>query len=327
MPRIRHLAALTLTIPIACKAAEGQAPVTDDFTIHVIRRFGDQPTSDDPDGAWSRFLANAPLDDIFVHDTDIEAVATDPLTLVLTARAGAELVRSFGTMPEHRFVATLGTTRLFAGRIVFVGTARALHHPVIHVDDTGLALTLRILPTLGAVHDNEITAPRALLDHFRGDGRLLPAGAAASPPARYRRWLAEVASPTPGQPVSQLEAECRGSTCTLRIAERTPGSATWKDEQVPLELAEFDQVWNLVERMRLVGVDPKPAWTTPPRYPTHWRWRFTLERATGERIDRERDWISPSTADRAADGYFRAAAAIAQRLARTIPVGNFSGIP
>jgi hypothetical protein len=322
--------AACVAIAFACDTrADSETAMTDDFAIHVVRRSGAEPTDADPNGEWPRFLATAPLGDVLVRDTDIEAVTTEPLTLVLGARAGAEVFRAYGnTVSEHRFVVTLGANRLFAGRIVFVGTARALHHPVIHIDDTGFAVTLVIKPTLGATRDSEVTAPREVLDHFRRDGRLLDPGALAAPPATYRRWLAEATSGRPGEPASRLEAECRGAACAMRISFRRPGRSTWdQSERVALDRAEFDAVWDIVQLAHLVTEEPKRSSAEPPLHPTRWRWRFTLERTTGERIDRERAWRSPSTADGVAEHYFRAAAAVAQRVARTVPVRYFPDSP
>src|SRR5262245_55563165 len=114
---------------------------------------------DDPSGAWLRLLHDATLGEVFLDDRDVEAVATDPLTLVLTGAAGLR-VRG---REEAQFVVTLDGARLYAGTSIFVGTARALRHPLLHVLHVGTGVLVQVVPTIGARVDTERNAPPALL--------------------------------------------------------------------------------------------------------------------------------------------------------------------
>ena len=166
------------------------------FALHVVALFGGEPTHDDP--AWARFLDTAALDEAVLGDAEVERVATGPLRLLLTT-AGARRFAQHGGEGERRFIVTLGGERLYAGRIVFVGTARLLRHPIMHVHDDGLATTLVILPELGARGDTARTAPPALLAHFADTRKLVPAGTPPSPRYRRRSWAVELASPRQGE--------------------------------------------------------------------------------------------------------------------------------
>lgn len=313
--------------------ATSAKPAADDerFAIHVVRGFGGEPTADDPDGAWPKFLAAAPLDEVFVADADIEAVATAPLTLVLTADAGRSFTARFGSIPEHRFVVSLGTQRLFAGRVMFIGTARVLRHPVIHVNDTGFALHVLVLPTLGARDDTAVTAPPTVLEHFRAAGKLLPPGAPPAPRMVRRSWLAEATSTKPGDPTTQVTATCDAATCSLTLSFRRPGSSagTWDDtETMALDRGEFDAVWSVLEHQRLASFEPRPRPDNgriihPPRY----RLAFTGERVGGAQIAVDRAWQVPSTGDAQAEAFLTAAGALGRRRATHVPVRYFPGEP
>lgn len=315
-----------VTDPSRPTDAQLAAP-TAGFAIHVVRRFGAEPTIDDPDGAWPRFLASAPLDEVVLTDADLESIATAPLTLVLTTAGGRALRARVGDVPEHRFVVTLGGARLFAGRMIFVGTARALHHPVIHLDDSGFAVKVAILPTLGARADTAVNAPPALLAHFADAGKLLPPGAVPTPRFVRRTWAAEATNTKPGDPTSRVAATCEAAACTLELAFRHPGSAagTWDQrETLALDRADFDAVWTLVERHHLVRLDPRPT-AGPDRVIHAPRYRVAVsgDRGDGDPVALDRAWSTPSSSDSHARGFLVAAGALGRRLARDVPVRYF----
>jgi hypothetical protein len=318
----------------AASPAPSAKPIAADgepFAIHVVRGFGREPTADDPDGAWARFLTSASLDEVLVADADIEAVATEPLTLVLTADAGRNLLARFGPVPEHRFVVSLGRQRLFAGRVMFVGTARALRHPVIHVNDTGFALHIVVLPTLGALADTAVTAPPVVLEHFRAAGKLLPPGAPAAPRMLRRSWLAEATSTKPGEPTTRVAATCDAAACSLTLSFRRPGGGadTWDvTETVALDRGEFEVVWSVIERQHLTSFDPRPRPDDGriihrPRY----RLAFSAERVDDAKVAIDRAWQTPSTGDAQAESFLTAAGALGRRRAIRVPVRYFPGAP
>jgi hypothetical protein len=333
-----------IVLMVACAASEPSAPPTgttmtqpsapraldsreSGFALHLVRGFGDQPTFEDPDRGWARFLASAPLDDVVLTDAEVETVATEPLTLVLTPAGGRAFVADVGMMGEHRFVTTIDGERLTAGRIMFVGTARALRHPLIHVRDTGFAIEVTILSTQNARADTAVNAPPALLEHFRAAGKLLPAGAPPSPRFVRRAWTAEATSTKPGDPTSRVSATCDDAGCSLELTFRRPGSAAnrWDSrETVPLPRDDFDAVWSIIERQTLARFDPKPSKDAdrvihPPRY----RVAFSGDRGDGAPIAFDRAWQAPSTSDRQVHAFLVAAGALGRRLARDVPVNYF----
>ena len=128
------------------------------------------------------------------------------------------------------------------------------------------------------------------------------------------------------EPSSRIDAECTGTTCRLRLAFRKPGTAegTWDhEEELALDLADFDAVWSVIERSHLAQLEPRPTTAPSPVHPGKWRWRFELERMTGERVEIDRSWESPSSADTVGASFLLAAGKLAQRLAQTVPVRYF----
>lgn len=312
----------------------------DGFAIHQMDHpVGGLPDKyDDPSGVWGRVLADAPLGDVMVSDADIEVVTTAPLTLVLTTAAGKRFVAAYGSGMIHgpSFVVTLGGARLYAGTFVFIGTARALRHPLGHVHNTGASLNLELVPTIGARVDTALNAPPALLEHFQRTGKLLPAGATASAPTRHRRLLAEVTASKPGDPASQVDAWCDdvAGICTVTLSFRGPGAASgqWgQTERVELPIADFDALWAVAMRAALLRTEPIP-YAHPnlvPRviHPPRLHFLIEIERVDGEVIRNDRSWQSPSPIDALVAPFFTEAGALGRRLARDVPVRYFPGAP
>jgi hypothetical protein len=312
-------------------------PARSGFAVHGVGRDLERlPTSyDDPGGAWPRLLAEAELGDALLTDADVEAVATDPLTLVLTGAAGPRIQ---GTMREAApFVITLDGARLYAGMSIFVGTARMLLHPLLHVLDFGSAVHVRLVASIGARTDTPLSAPPALLEHFRGAGKLLPPGSPPGPRSRRRRLLAAVTNTKPGDPTSQLEArwDDEAGKGTLTASFRRPGTAVgqWDaTETVELPAAELEALWTIAMTMGLFatvpGPYPHPSFEPPPViHPPRFRFAIEIERVDGTILANDRAWSSPSPADRTVAPFFSAAGALGRRLARDVPVRYFPGDP
>jgi hypothetical protein len=296
---------------------------TSRFTIHVVAdRFGDEPADyEDPDGSWPRLLANAPLGNVLVDDQDIEAVATEPLTLILTPSAGQRLAGP--SVREARFVATLGATRLYAGRVMSIATARALRHPVVHIIDTGLAVKVQILPRLGDRGPSALVAPPAVIDHFRATGRLMAPGTSLYP---TRGWAVEATSGKPGAPASRIEGACAATGCTLDILFRGPGARVWEQrDRRTISADDFDSAWSLVERYDLMHVEPRPSLAAQPVDAISYSYEITATRRSGPPIARKRTWTTPSTADVALQPLVDAAIALAKKSGTAVPVRYFRG--
>lgn len=312
----------------------------DGFVIYWIGRppGGLPDRYDDPGGAWPRLLADADLGEIMVRDDDIEVVTTAPLTLVLTTAAGRRLVAAHGSSPLEgpSFVVTLDGARLYAGTVMFIGTARALRHPLMHFLHTGASLNLALVPSAGARTDTALNAPPALLEHFQRAGKLQPAGAAPHPRARRRRLLAEVTATKPGDPTSQIDAHCDdvGGTCTMTVSFRQPGTASgqWDHtESVAIPIADFDPLWTTAMQVALLQTSPGP-YAHPNLvpcviHPPRMRFLIEMERLDGEVIHNDRSWQSPSPSDTIVAPFFTAAGALGRRFARRVPVRYFPGEP
>ena len=312
--------------PATADRADATTPVPLTGAGFAIRLVGSSDAGmpvDYSDPAWQELVATASLGPVFVDDDAIEAVFTDPLTLVLAVDH---------TPPpamDQPFVATLGGERLFAGSVVFVASARARAYPVIHVQDRTVAVYVQILPQIGASADTPLTAPPALLAHFRGRGVLAASGAAAAPRYTRRRFVAAVTNTKPGDPTSQVEATCDAAgACTVTVSFRRPGSDRGKwdsTETHALPLAEFDAVWTLVESMNLFRLDPKPPAGRVPRviHPPKYRVAVEAERPGGATHSNDRAWQSPSTVDASIQHYLRAAGELGRRHATSVPVNYF----
>ena len=312
----------------------------DRFVIHWI---GNPPGGlpdkyDDPGGAWPRLLADAELGDVMVSDADIEVVTTAPLTLVLTTAAGKRVLAAHGSRPLRGpyFVLSLDGARLYAGSVMFIGTARAMRHPLIHFHDTGASLNLELVPSVGARADTALNAPPALLEHFRRAGKLQPAGAMPCPRPRRRRLLAEVTATKPGDPTSQVDARCddAAGTCTMTLSFRRPGtvSGQWdQTESVAITIADFNPLWVVAMQAGLLRTKPGP-YAHPnlvPRviHPPRMRFLIEVERVDGEVIRNDRSWQSPSPSDTAVAPFFTAAGALGRQFARNVPIRYFPGEP
>jgi hypothetical protein len=312
----------------------------DGFVIHRIDRPpGGLPDEyDDPGGAWARALADAELGDVMVRDADIEMVTTAPLTLVLTTAAGRRIVaaRGAGPLGGPYFVVTLDGARLYAGAIMFIGTARVLRHPLIHFLNTGASLNMQMVPTIGAHADTALNAPPALLEHFQRAGKLQPAGATPFPRTRRRRLLAAVTATKPGDPTSQVDAHCddTAGTCTMTLSFRRPGNAAgpWdQTESVAITTADFDPLWAAAMRGALLQTEPgpyaHPNFVPHVIHPPRMRFLIEIERIDGEVIRNDRSWQSPSPSDATVAPFFIAAGALGRQLARSVPVRYFPGEP
>lgn len=308
----------------AAAPAGGSATTTaEGFVIHLVDRSDSALPIAYADPAWQEFLATAPLGPVLVDDAAIEAVFADPLTLVLTVD------RDPGRLNDRPFVVTLDGERIYAGSIVSVATARPRNYPVIHLDDTGVAVYVKILPQLAARADTPVTAPPALLEHFRKRGVLAAAGTRPAPQFARRRFVAAVTSTKPGDPTSQVEAACTAAACTVTISYRKPGSdpSTWdQTETHALPIAEFDVVWRLVEMLGLFGMDPTPKVVPaaarvihPPRY----RVAIEAERTGGKVYTNDRSWQTPSNYDATVQHYFHAAGELGRKHATSVPVSYF----
>ncbi len=322
------------------KPTQADLPATG-FAVGWIGRDLDRlPTSyDDPSGAWPRLLEQAEiradLGGVFLTDTDVEAVSTDPLTLVLTGVAG---LRVLGAAREaSQFVVTLDGARLYAGTSIFVGTARMLLHPLLHVQNLGSSVHVELVPSIAARTDTERNAPQALLEHFRRAGKLLARGSVPSPRTRRRRLLAAVTNTKPGDPTSQIEARLDDETGmgTLSPSFRRPGSAAgqWDaTETVELPATDFEALWTVATTTGLYatvpGPYPHPNFEPPPViHPPRLRFVIEVERLDGTILANDRTWPCPSPADRTVAPFFSAAGALGRRLAKDVPVRYFPGEP
>jgi hypothetical protein len=296
------------------------------FALHVVPTFGDEPLGDDPGGAWPRFLAAAPLDDLVLADRDVEQVAAGPLRLLLTA-AGARAFAERGGAREHRFVVSLDGARLYAGRIAFVATARPLRHPVIHVDDDGLSTLVVVLPELGARADSEVTAPPALLAHFAADGRLLPPG--TSPAPRYRRRSFAVELSSPREQAVRVAAGSLDGRCSLDAALARPGAAAGifdPHARADLDCADFEELWKIVVRDRIARLQPaagRGRTTVVPIHPPHIRINLFADRGDGAPITVDASWTSPSSSDSHARAFLRGVAALTHRTLPGVSLRRF----
>jgi hypothetical protein len=305
------------------------------FAIHWIGRSLAPSDYEDPSGAWPRRLADAALDDVFLTEDDVEAVSTDPLTLVLTGAAGQRAQAAW--REDTHFAVTLDGARLYAGTAIFIGTARALRHPLMHLLDRGIATTLQLVPQINARVDTERNAPPVLLERFARAGKRLPAGAPPWPRTRRRRLLAAVTNTKPGDPTAQVEARCEddAASCTLTLCFRRPGTAagSWDaTETVDLALDEFEALWATGIAANLYGTQPgrypHPNFEPPPViHPPRFRFVIEAERLDGTILSNDRAWASPSPADRTVEPFFTAAGALGRRLAKTVPVRYFPGEP
>ena len=293
------------------------------FAIHVRTdardtdlpwRYDDQP--------WQTFLATSPLAPVTVDDALIESVTTDPLTLVLVP--GVTLER----LMDRPFIITLDGERLFAGAVADRPSARARQYPVIHVDRTGLATYVVILPHIGANKDGPVTARPELLAHFRKRGLLAPPGTRPAPKTTRRRLVAAVTATKPGDPTSQVDATCDdvARICSLTLRFRMPGSdaSRWdQTETVAIPVAEFDDVWRQVEPLGLFSFDPQPvrdrgAVIHPPRY------QIAVEAdRPGAQLAHDRSWQTPSTHDASVQPFLRAVGELGRRHAKRVPVNYF----
>jgi len=310
-------------------------PVPPGFAVGWVGRDLDRlPASyDDPSGAWPRLLAEAELQGIFLTDADVEAVSTDPLTLLLTGAAGLRILGA--AREDAQFVVVLDGARLYAGTSIFVGTARALRHPRLHVLDLGSAVTVRLVPSIAARTDTHVNAPPALLEHFRRTGKLLPPGSPPSPRTRRRRLLAAVTNTKPGDPTSQLEACFDDETGkgTLTSSFRRPGThrEQWDaTETVDLPAAELEALWAVATKVGLYATIPVPyphPNFEPPRviHPPRFRFVIEVERLDGTILANDRAWSSPSRTDRTVEPFFSAVGTLGRRLARDVPVRYFPG--
>jgi len=316
--------------------SEPSDPARQGFAIHWIGPdLGRLPTSyDDPSGAWPRLLAEAELGDVLLTDADVEGVSTDPLTLILTGAAGPRIQRA---TREARLVVTLDGARLYVAMCIFVGTARMLLHPLLHVLDFGSAVHVLLVPSIGARADTPRNAPPALLEHFQRAGKLLARGTPPTPRFRRRRLLAAVTNTKPGEPTSQLEArwDDETGTGTLTPSFRRPGTATgqWDaTETVDLEAADFEVPWTIAMTTGLYATMPGPYphrnFEPPPViHPPRFRFVIEVERLDGTILTNDRAWSSPSAADRTVVPFFSAMGALGRRLARDVPVRYFPGEP
>ncbi len=311
-----------------------EVPPTGFFVGWIRGELGRLPTSyDDPSGAWPRLLAEAELQGAFLTDADVEAVSTDPLTLILTGAAGLRLL---GTAREAaQFVVVLDGARLYAGTSIFIGTARLLRHPLLHMLHLGSSVQVELVPSIGARTDTQRNAPPVLLEHFRRAGKLLPPGSPASPRTRRRRLLAAVTNTKPGDPTSQLEACFDDETGkgTLTSSFRRPGSdpGRWDaSETIDLPVAELEALWAVAMTAGLYATVPGPyphPNFEPPRviHPPRLRFVIEVERLDGTILANDRAWSSPSPADRTVAPFFSAAGALGRRLAKDVPVRYFPG--
>jgi hypothetical protein len=308
-------------------------PASAGFAIHWIGRDFDQlPTDyDDPGGAWPKLLAEAQLGDVFITDHDVEAVSTAPLTLILTGAAGQRMAKAW--RESAQFAVTLDGARLYAGTTIFIGTARVLRHPLIHLLDRGISINLHLVPTIGARADTARNAPPALLDHFRRAGKLLPAGSPPSPRTRKRRLLATVTNTKPGDPASQVDAQCDddAAKCAVTLSFRKPGTTAgqWDvSETIDAAPADFEALWVTAMNVNLYATRPGPyphPNFEPPRviHPPRFRFVIEAERLDGTVLSNDQSWSSPSPSDRTTEPFFIAAGALGRRLTKGVPVRYF----
>jgi hypothetical protein len=183
--RVRLIAALAASLGASMdtpRPAGNGAPTG--FSIQAVAD-APAPPGDDAE-AWREYARTAPLGVASLGDSDVQLYFPDPLRLVLTPEAAA---RWPGANRSGMFVVTLDGARLFAGESVFIGSARAIRHPVAYLDPRGEAPALWIHP----VHVGRFDGPRVtegdsgvlsaevrgrLADHFRRSGRLYDAAAA-----------------------------------------------------------------------------------------------------------------------------------------------------
>jgi hypothetical protein len=185
---------MKITVIVALAAGLGVSMVTpllaDDrrdeaagFSVHAVAA---PVPKDDGSDSWGEYSRTAALGATALTDDDVQLYFPDPLRLVLTPEAAA---RWPGPGGSGAFVVTLGGARLFAGEAVFIGSARAIRHPVAYLDRRGEAPVLWIHP----VHVGRFDGPRVsaegadvlaaevrgrLADHFRHAGRLYDPDAA-----------------------------------------------------------------------------------------------------------------------------------------------------
>jgi hypothetical protein len=95
---------------------------------------------------------------------------------------------------------------------------------------------------------------------------------------------------------------------------------------VPLDVAEVDALWALIENHNLLAYVPGPAHPSHADDPPLIRIEVSAERRGGARVERDHEWTSPTSADTAFGPVIAAARDLALRIGK-VDLRYFPGGP